>query len=60
MAQAITEFRLLIPVGSSGNGFHPANLFRKIISSSDPVLNAAVASNEPPSSKNSKKRESIS
>ena len=52
MARAITEFRLLIPVGSSGNGFHPANLLRKIISSSDPVLKAAVASNDPPSSRN--------
>ena len=52
MARAITEFRLLIPVGSSGNGFHPANLLRKIISSSDPVLKAAVASKGPPSSRN--------
>ena len=56
MAKFITEFLLLIPVGSSGNGFHPANLLRKIISSSDPVLNAAVASNEPPSSRNYKKK----
>ena len=55
MARAITEFRLLIPIGSSGNGFHPANLLRKIISSSDPVLKAAVASNVPPSSRNLKK-----